>query len=604
LAVHSSNHPSLHHNDDDDDSDADAENDSDDSSSTNYNQHYESPIQNEENSDSDSNWCLLEAMEQEKDPIRKQQLRMNIVRTLQNSLYNPPSPVVGPPSSSQSSSSATTTTTAFTNAPTVRNGGIIPNLPLWRVQWTEVVGRTNVLLVHEPIYTHMFEEIIRASSSSSSPQPDAPPSSHPCMLFGHLYLPNGSTHLRSQEPTYKLQSWQEYTASSFSISLSSRIRTSSANDDDADHHDHHGRACVLGTLMQITDYRRMKDGQLLLLVQALDRFVITQVHQQVPYGVAGVQLLPDIEELNLSTFLPPHHDDGDGDDDDHIAIMTEHMVRPARTHAIVNESWQRWYPYEYASTAALPLPITNQQNQLSFMDIAGCALAKVLPFAPFDPLKLPWSIPIATTTHATVVTTTSTTSIPPILYDTFEYSTREEHGELQPSSKSPLEVALLEAGILSEDVPIPESIRNIDSLMELEIRLWLVLNDFFLQRHSTGTRSDGGGSSSSSSARIPPVVLGLLPTPSASFSWPKGFLLEGIATVMERDPNTNFVRVPPEYPALRRQKRFSYCAAQLLECHDPNNVEAFRTSLLQIPSTKLRLAFVLSTFEKLPMKIN
>jgi hypothetical protein len=41
-----------------------------------------------------------------------------------------------------------------------------------------------------------------------------------------------------------------------------------------------------------------------------------------------------------------------------------------------------------------------------------------------------------------------------------------------------------------------------------------------------------------------------------------------------------------------------------LECHDPNNVEAFRTTLLQIPSTKLRLAFVLSKFEKLPMKIN
>ncbi len=43
-----------------------------------------------------------------------------------------------------------------------RDTGIMRNLPLWRVQWTELLGRSNVLNVHEAIYTNMFETILRA----------------------------------------------------------------------------------------------------------------------------------------------------------------------------------------------------------------------------------------------------------------------------------------------------------------------------------------------------------------------------------------------------------------------------------------------------------
>jgi hypothetical protein len=39
------------------------------------------------------------------------------------------------------------------SAPTLHNGGAF-EVPLWRVQWTEVPGRTNVLSVNEPMYTN------------------------------------------------------------------------------------------------------------------------------------------------------------------------------------------------------------------------------------------------------------------------------------------------------------------------------------------------------------------------------------------------------------------------------------------------------------------
>jgi hypothetical protein len=76
-------------------------------------------------------------------------------------------------------------------------------------------------------------------------------------------------------------------------------------------------------------------------------------------------------------------------------------------------------------------------------------------------------------------------------------------------------------------------------------------------------------------------------------------LLAGIARVLERDGP--LVAVPADYPDLRRQKRLSYAAAQLLEglLPDPESgVPALRQTLLQIPSTRLRLAYVVARWEQ------
>jgi hypothetical protein len=116
--------------------------------------------------------------------------------------------------------------------------------------------------------------------------------------------------------------------------------------------------------------------------------------------------------------------------------------------------------------------------------------------------------------------------------------------------------------------------------------------------------------------------LSVLP-PSGTVTWPKGFLLEGIANVMERTskitsmtstiPSSNtqrttkaavvpattteFYRVPMTYPSWRRQKRCSYYVAQILESFDSDNVQRLRQTLLRIPSTKQRLSYVLGILE-------
>jgi hypothetical protein len=54
--------------------------------------------------------------------------------------------------------------------------------------------------------------------------------------------------------------------------------------------------------MQITDYREQEDGRLTLIVQGIDRFDILTASQQVPYAVAKVRLLPDLESWDMLTM--------------------------------------------------------------------------------------------------------------------------------------------------------------------------------------------------------------------------------------------------------------------------------------------------------------
>jgi Lon protease-like protein len=444
------------------------------------------------NCDDNDASCLLESLEQELDPARKEEIRMNIVRSLQNSFYS---------SASNSEDEASASNWSST---IVQNGGSIPHLPLFRVPWIEVIGRTNVLFIHEPMYTNMFEEILRAPSSPR--------------WFGHLQrsVAEGASG-SSNSAASPLQAWN-------AASLE-------------DEEDHVNPSYVLGTLMNITDFRRMKDGQLLLLVQAMERFVVTEVHQTLPYGVATAQLLPDIEELQLR----PDRDEA----------PTEALVRPARTRALA-QAQQTWWPYEFAGTP-LPLP-SDPRTPLAWSDVVGTALAQVVPFAALQPDRYPIS------------------------------TTDELHNDIDivdQQTSPPLEVCLLERGILSEEhLDIPPSLRQTDSTAELEMRLWLVLNDYFTKRRNGG-------------ASIPSHLLGWLPS-----SFRPG-LLASIANVLERDGQ--LVSVPADYPDLRRQKRLSYAAAQLLEGlgEDPEQgVSALRQTLLQIPSTRLRLAYVVARWEE------
>jgi len=152
----------------------------------------------------------------------------------------------------------------------------IPDLPLWRVQWTELPGFQNVLNVHVPHYTNMFQKIIRS---------DANPK-----YFGHLYLPGGSDNL--DNPDYRMQVDAELGSKGM------------------------GGASIVGVLMQITDYEEMDDGRLVMIVQALERFKVIDVKRHhSPYAIATVQILPDDELVEAFEL-----DFKDNDEDDDYAL--------------------------------------------------------------------------------------------------------------------------------------------------------------------------------------------------------------------------------------------------------------------------------------------
>jgi len=129
----------------------------------------------------------------------------------------------------------------------------LTNVPLFRVQWTELIGFQNILNIHEPHYTHMFRRVIQG------PKP---------WRFGHVYLPEGSKNLNN--PTYRYDN-------------------------------PNNKASKVGTLMQISDVMEMEDGRFGLIVQAIERFEIANVTQHEPYTLATVRLKPDDEFYSDST---------------------------------------------------------------------------------------------------------------------------------------------------------------------------------------------------------------------------------------------------------------------------------------------------------------
>jgi Lon protease-like protein len=227
---------------------------------------------------------------------RKEEERMKRIRSLQDAFY--------------SADDAQTTTVDSTT-------GIVSNLSLWRVGWVELPGRSNVLNVHEAQYTHMFESIIRG------PKP---------WYFGHLHLEGGSKFLQSTP----LQRWDAI----------------------SDNDNTQRRSAKVGCLMQICDYRRLKDGRLILLVHALERFAVDKVIQSLPFSVADVQILPDQV--------------------DDCQLVDENFAKIRRSRQ-VTESFL-FHTYEFNETL-LPLPVSQY---LTTDFVFGSEFYSILPFCSYS----------------------------------------------------------------------------------------------------------------------------------------------------------------------------------------------------------------------------
>lgn len=170
----------------------------------------------------------------EEESEEEREARMKLVRQLQRSFYQDEMEEIKPPAEGST---------------------IIEDMPLWRTQWSELPGYQNVLHVHVPHYTNMFQKILRSDAKNK--------------YFGHLYLPGGSENL--DNPDYKLEE--------------------------------NTKAPLVGALMKITSHRELEDGRLILVVQALEKFRIVEAKRHhSPYSIATVEILPDKELVHAQSY--------------------------------------------------------------------------------------------------------------------------------------------------------------------------------------------------------------------------------------------------------------------------------------------------------------
>jgi len=116
----------------------------------------------------------------------ERQARMDLVRKIQATFYAPSS------SKEETDDGVLGTAVAASDGENSRwlqtdpnDPTIMYNVPVWRVQWTELIGYQNVLNVHVPHYTHMFRTLLL-----QHPKP---------WYFGHVFLPGGSDYLGSPD---------------------------------------------------------------------------------------------------------------------------------------------------------------------------------------------------------------------------------------------------------------------------------------------------------------------------------------------------------------------------------------------------------------------
>lgn len=461
--------------------------------------------------------------------------RMNIVRMLQRSYYRD----VPDDGSDQTMESLPSSAAASLDPAT----GRINNLPLWRVGWVETPGRRNCLNVHEMQYTHMFEKILSQSSSGADGQENDEP-----LYFGHIYLPGGTASAKSGEERYRLKTWREELVDenrfdnygSSSTLNAPGIRTPTVD-----------RSAVLGCLMQIIDHRRMEDGRLMILVQALERFVVEEIVDTRPFSVANVQVLLDKEELPWYG-----NDSREGVMSSGRMNADENFCKNIRGKAVAASFYYHDYEFDHPS---LPYGNINECNDtyIATDDVDWIQISKLLPFSHYSTDEVCLDAANEKTGN---------------LYDSIADLNDSDDGSSFADGELPLEQELWAGGIMWDPPPVPNVIirRSQDNLDcdTLETLLWLALEDFC---RATGFT-------------LPEEVKCLLP------------------------PEMDYLDIKPDrylsinYPKIRRQRRLSYLAPALIE-----NLEipmkGMRQVWLNTPSTTARLLGALERYEYLNNKM-
>mmetsp|Transcript_2783 Transcript_2783/g.6203 ORF Transcript_2783/g.6203 Transcript_2783/m.6203 type:complete len:556 (-) Transcript_2783:89-1756(-) len=492
--------------------------------------------------------------------------RMNLVRQLQRSYYQdviPDGDAFNTTLSSVEYSSSNSGTITQPAASLDRSTGRINNLPLWRVGWVETPGRRNCLNVHEMQYTHMFEQILSQSSSSSSSLDDDN-NNTPSLYFGHLYLPHGTKSSKSNSKRYQLKTWREELNDADRFDNYDSSSTNETPDISTPTVD---RSAVIGCLMQIIDHRRMEDGRLMILVQALERFVVEEIVESKPYGVANVQILLDEEDL-------PWEKEKKMDND---VVADANYCTYLRGKAV--DASFHYHDYEFGDRPKLPVAknfakggddCDGSEQYISQEDVPWVEISKLLPFAHYSNEDICLDAANKKTASVDESMTTTTSNDDSGLSSSATTTTTGE--------EFPLEQELWNGGItwdpppvVSDNVLLRRSRDTVDC-DALETLLWLALEEFC---RATGFV-------------LPEEVACLLP--------PEMDYLD------IQMAESRLLTLSSKYPKLRRQRRLSYLAPALIENVEPP-MKGMRQVWLNTPSTAARLLGALERYDYLNNKM-
>lgn len=197
--------------------------------------------------------------------------------------------------------------------------GTFVDLPLWRVQWATLPGTQEVLHVHVPHYTHMFESIIAG---------DRP------WRFGHIYLPGGSASLGTPAAAIHPPSGPQLHTNDSSSAARSPEDVEAAG------------APSVGSLMEIISALRLGDGRLMILAYGVGRIQVEGLTQSVPFSKGRCRLLPDKEETVAAESLAVHVV---GDAPTGASLMSVMAATVSATDAAAVASAQVWQDWEVAA---------------------------------------------------------------------------------------------------------------------------------------------------------------------------------------------------------------------------------------------------------------
>ena len=285
----------------------------------------------------------------------------------------------------------------------------------------------------------------------------------------------------------------------------------------------------------------------MILVQALERFVVEEIVDTKPYSVANVQILLDKEELPWERHGNSRRKD-----------MNENLCKHLRGKAVAASFY--YHDYEFGDRPRLPVQDKNDtgdENYLSKDDIPWLEISKLLPFAHYSTDGMCLDAANEKTAHVD---------------DSMVTLSDDDSGSSVAGGELPLEQELWNGGITWDPPPVSNVVirqsqecKNCDTL---ETLLWLALDDFC---RATGFI-------------LPEEITCLLPPE-----------MDYLDVKADRHLSSN-------YPKIRRQRRLSYLAPALIENLE-TPMKGMRQIWLNTPSTSARLLGALERYDYLNNKL-